>query len=269
MSQNRRTPLIPLLAAMTIGAALLIPTAAGAAPGSFSSGNSTPALTASHSTGTASAVRAVTNGTGSAATLYAQQFSPGNKSNAFYAKTYVTSGEHYGVWGVDGSPEGAGVRGESYNEDGLGVLGVGTFGVYGAGDFIGVEGDSGGVPGDGTFGLFSDQDAFVSGQLLTTQTNGAGDLAGRCTVPANTTAVTCTYPHSFPAGVTPIVVVTQSSPASPVSAFTAVSPVLNASSRTTGFALSLSAQQGIAVTYNYLVVGAYPGSVASAASAHR
>lgn len=253
---------------------VLAPAAAVAATASFSSSSGTPAISATNTTAAGPALTATAKGTGNQAAVLARNYAQSDGSNAFYSKSYVNTGEHYGIWGVDVSPDGAGVRGQSTNSDGTGVLGEGGangFGVAGASrDGIGVAGASetgAGVVGSGVIGLASDGEiaSFVHLLDFSASAGTGGDLSGTVTVPDAAKTARVTYPDAFPKGVTPVVVLTPTSQGAAGSAYW-VAPVVDAATGdTTGFDVNTAAAV-TGATFNYVVVGfVEPGSAAPAA----
>jgi hypothetical protein len=237
-----------------LGAAILLsPAIASAAPGVFtSSSTTTPAVTATNSTtglainasSMGTVIRASSTGTTNGTGLFLRQFSATDNANGLYAKSYATSGNHYGAWGVNVSPEGAGVRGEATNGNGGdGVLGTaasdGGFGVFGASPGLGVVG-SGGI-----FGVLSAGDFGNTGNVYDLSDGG---WAGTCTV--STTATSCAFNTPFlDPTVAPVVVVTpQGNPGS----FFWVS-----GANATGFTLNLASAPSGSVTFGYQVVGTF------------
>jgi hypothetical protein len=233
--------------AVTFAAGVLLASGvAYAATGVFSSSTTTPAVKATNTGGgyavdalstNSGAEKAESRGNKSVSTLYLRSLATGELANGLYAKSYPTSGEHYGVWGVNNSFGGAGVRGQ----------GAGT----------GVLGETGGVPGDATFGVWSEQDLVNNGHLVTLDTDLStpGNLAGTCTVPAGATQVTCTFDDPFFtvefAEVTPIVVLT---PRQVAAAGLPAYSVLSANQD--GFTISLaSAAPAGGLQFGYHVVG--------------
>lgn len=223
-----RTIAVP---AATFAAGLMLASGvAYAAVGVFSSSTTTPAVKATN-TGAGFAVEGLSTkstaakiesrGTHNGAALWLRSLATGAQANALYAKSYPTSGEHYGVWGVANDFGGAGVRGQ----------GAGT----------GVVGETGGVPGDATFGVWSEQDLAANGHLVTfVNALEDGNLAGVCTVPAGLATVPCSFANDFFsnefAPVTPIVVLT------PFGTTAAGLPGYSVqSSNQSGFVISLSA----------------------------
>jgi hypothetical protein len=170
-------------------------------------------------------IRTEAKGVQNSTALFARQFSTGAGSSAVFGKSYPTSGQHYGVIGVNssltgGDAGGAGVLGTA-SRFGVGVLGKGFTGVKAVGidngltAIGGANGDGNGViayghrgviaidphgtPGDGGYAFFADgQDSHFGGHIVTSQRYDAtGDLAGLCTVPPGASTVTCTFTHSF------------------------------------------------------------------------
>jgi hypothetical protein len=223
---------------------IVAPVAAYAATGSFSSSSSTSAVTATNSgggyaldaTGTkATSIRSTSQGTGNGSAIYLRQYSTGDGSNALYAKTYTTTGTHYGVQGVTGS-QGAGLFGQGSKD--TGVLGQGTAGVVGQGS---------------AYGVVSQGDELVSGGNLYDD----GGVSGVCTVASGSTSASCTFTVAFIDNTAkPVVVVTpQGNPGGAywVSGATA-----------TGFTLDLASPAPASVDFGYHVVGLYPPAAAAA-----
>lgn len=238
---------------------VLAPAAAVAATGVFSSGNTTPALTAKNtstglaidaSTANGTSFRSTSGGTGNGFALFLRQNATGNLSNGLYAHAYPKTGEHYGAWGIIDTNQGAGVRGQSTSGDGLGVLGTaglnGGVGAWGSGSF-GVVGQS---DGSGA-GVYSFGDVYVDGSVAGAKvlTNDDG-VAGTCDVVSGTGA--CAFTNPFPFG-TPIVVVTPL--ANPGGPFWVDSVTAD------GF--SIHTEASASLTFNYVVVGFDNGGAAS------
>ena len=235
------------LTAVVAGALLLAPVAAVAATGGFSSSNSGTALTAKNtstglaidaSTANGTSFRSTSGGTGNGSALFLRQNATGDGSNGLYAKAYPTSGEHYGVWGVNATDEGAAVRGQSTSSSGLGVVGEG-----GADSGAGILGiGSAGVVGAGGFGVVSFGDFLVSGEF-----NSDDDrVAGVCTV-FNGTG-NCFFTNPLFPGETPIVNVTPQ--ANPGGAFWVESPSED------GFVIKTEAN--VSLNFAYHVVSVFP-----------
>jgi len=244
-----------------VAGALLAPAVAYAAVGVFSSSTTAPAVTTTNTGGgfaldgrsTAStAMRVESRGTHSGSAAFLRSLATGVMANAVYAKSYATSGEHYGVWGVAVSGGGAGVRGES---PGLGVLGLTT---------------TGGA-GDGTFGLWSAGDLMLdSGHLMAFDADNniatPGNLAGLCTVTAGQTSRTCAFDdplfsNEF-APLQPVVTLTPMEPSvAGLPAYTV------SAANQSGFTILLGTPAaGDGVTFAYHVVGVLttsPGATAS------
>jgi hypothetical protein len=255
---NKRLGKLSLPVAGFLAGIVLAPAAAVAASASFSSSTGTAAVSATNTTAAGPAITAVAKGSGNQAAVLARNYASAAGANAFYSKSYVNTGEHYGIWGVDASPDGAGVKGESTNADGLGVLGMGGSSNNGAG-VLGYSQNGSGVVGSGIFGVVSDGEIAGLYHLLdasgSTATGEAGDMAGVVQIASGANTATLTYPEQFPSGITPIVVVT---PTSDVSAagFYYVTPVVDsASGSTTGFVLHTQNNVTAAATFDYMVTG--------------
>lgn len=227
---------VPVLA-FAAGVALT-PAVAMAATGLFTSSTTTPAVRALNTTGAGPAVQAEASGSGNKAAIYSRNTATGDGSNAFYSRSYVLTGEHYGIRGLDSSELGAGARGDSNARGGTGVLGVGAYGA--------------GVVGAGAYGVVSDGELGAAAHLIGMDQNIAGD----CTLTvAEGTATPCRFTAPFPAGITPRVVVTPTSnPGSPYW----VSGV-----GVGGF--SINTGQGVTAdtTFSYVVVGTLPSDGSS------
>lgn len=211
----------PVLA-LAAGVMVLTPAVAMAATGVFTSTTSTPAVSAVNTTAAGPAVQAQANGTGNKAAIYARNTATGLQANALFARSYVGTGEHYGIWGVDSSPLGAGARGES--SVGVGVLGIG--------------------PGAG---VLSVGDSVTLGHLV----GIAQDIAGGCTLTvAEGTSTTCRFTTSFPTGVVPRVVVTPTS--NPGSTYWVSGVGVGA------FTINVATAVTADTTFSYIVVGTLP-----------
>lgn len=259
MRLRMRTVSLPV--AGLVAGLVLVPTAAVAAVGGFSSSTTTPALNA-YNTGGGRSINgaaagsqgliSVANGTQPGSAIYGLQRSSGASSNGVFGLASSPAGYHVGVWGATGSADSPGVLGESRTGDGIGVAGNGLVGVLGLGAVEGVRGDTSGTPGDGTFGVASSQDAALEGHVLGLATPGggvqAGNFAGSCKVLATDTSATCNFPDAFGTGITPIVTATPTS-----------DPVVSrfwVTATATGVTIHLtSAPVSAAVTFNYVVVG--------------
>ncbi|MFB9837018.1 hypothetical protein [Actinoallomurus acaciae] len=99
---------------------VVAPVAAYAATGSFSSGSSTSAVTATNTGGgyalnanssDGTSILSASGGTGSGSAMLLRQNASDDGSNALYAKTYTHTGTHYGVQSVTTS-QGADVFGQ-------------------------------------------------------------------------------------------------------------------------------------------------------------
>jgi hypothetical protein len=232
---HARKLMIPL--ATFAAGAILAPVAAYAATGSFSSSSTTSAVTANNTGGgyaldatstKTTAIRSTSQGSTSGSALYLRQYSTGDGSNALYAKTYPTTGVHFGVQGVSSS-EGAGVYGQASGD--TGVAGQGLVGVVGAG---------------GAYGVVSAGDSLVTGGNLYDD----GGVSGVCSVAAGDTSAACTFAISFiDPSAKPIVVVTpQGNPGGTYW-------VENTS--VSGFTLRLGSPAPASVDFGYQVVGHY------------
>jgi hypothetical protein len=237
-----RKVMVPL-AAFAAGT-VIAPVAAYAATGSFSSGSSTSAVTAKNTgggyavdaTGTkGTAIRSTSQGTGSGSALFLRQYASGSGSNALYAKSYATSGVHFGAQGVTSSL-GAGVYGQGTQD--TGVFGQGAAGVVGTGS---------------AFGVVSLGDSLVQGG----NAYDDGGVSGVCTVASGDTTAACTFRVSFiDPTAKPIVVVTpQGNPGGTYW-------VSNTSE--TGFTLNLASPAPASVDFGYHVIGLYPPAAAKA-----
>ncbi len=226
---------------------------------------------------------------GNAWGVYGRTFSASGKGVEGHALS--TSGVHYGVLGsAQGSGTGVsgvyglalsgtgitnGVLGRSNSPDGNGLYGIdlapGGWGAVGEGDSLGVVGFGGaiGVGGtsgsfaNGTYGVQSATDLGVSGHLVGT----TGDLAGVCTVAAGQTAsLQCSFTHKFPAAKgKPIIILTPRG-ANP-NAFHWVHNVADGAGNWVGFRVNLSAAQGSAKEFNWVVVGVDPAIAPAAVAA--
>jgi hypothetical protein len=237
-----RKIMVPL-AAFAAGA-VIAPAAAYAATGSFSSTSTTSAVTASNTGGgyaldatssKTTSIRSTSQGTGTGSAMLLRQYSTGDGSNALYAKSYVTTGTHFGVQGVSTS-QGAGVYGQATQD--TGVAGEGAAGVVGRGT---------------AYGVVSQGDALVSGGNLYDD----GGVSGVCGIAAGATSAACTFRAGFvdPAA-KPIVVVTpQGNPGGTYWVDAATG---------TGFTLNLAAPVPAAVDFGYHVVGLYTPAAARA-----
>ncbi len=275
---NSRLRRVSLPAAGLLAGVVLAPAAAVAASESFTTSTVTPAVMATSTTAAAPAVAATAKGTGNQAAVLARNYATAAGANAFYSKSYVGSGEHYGIWGVDVSPDGAGVRGQSTNTDGTGVVGNGGadgFGVTGdSHDGVGAAGVSttgAGVVGSGVIGVVSDGELASFAHLLdfSASTGSAGNLAGTLQVPDGSQSAHVTFPAAFAKQVTAVVTLTPSTRgAASVSYW--VTPVVDSTSgETTGFDVHTSASVTDAY-FNYIVVGfVEPGTAAPAVKAGR
>jgi hypothetical protein len=127
--------------------------------------------------------------------MFLRQYSTGDDSNALYAKTYPTSGVHFGVQGVSSS-KGAGVYGQATQD--TGVAGQGVAGVVGQGS---------------AFGVVSEGDGLVTGGNVYDD----GGVSGVCTVASGATSADCMFAIAFvDDAAKPIVVATpQATPAAP------------------------------------------------------
>lgn len=223
---------VPALA--FVAGVALTPAAAMAATGLFVSSTTTPAVRAVNTTAAGPAVQAESAGTGNKAAVYARNTATGIGSNAFYARSYATSGEHYGMWAIDSSVDGAGIRGETTAPGGTGVLGLSPYGT----GLLGVGGDA---------GVLSLGNVAADGHLL-----GIGqNIAGPCTVIATATSATCSFPTPFPTGIVPRVVVTPTG--DPGGSFWVSSVTVN------GFTVHTVAAAGVGgLTFDYVVVGVIP-----------
>jgi hypothetical protein len=275
---NKRLRRVSLPAAGFIAGLVLAPAAAVAATASFSSSSGTPAVSATNTTAAGPAITATAKGSGNQAAVLARNYAASPGSNAFYSKSYVNTGEHYGIWGVDTSPDGAGVRGQSTNSDGTGVVGEGGnngIGMLGASrDGIGVAGASetgAGVVGSGAIGVASDGEIANFFHLLDFSANAgtSGDLAGTVSVVDGAKTARVTYPDAFSKGITPVVVLTPTSQGAAASSYW-VAPVVDATTGdTTGFDVNTAAAV-TGATFDYVVVGfVEPGSTAPAAKTGR
>jgi hypothetical protein len=230
------------LAAFAAGI-IATPVVAYAATGAFSSSTTTSAVKASNTGGgyaldatstKTSSIRATSQGTGSGSALYLRQYSTGSGSNGLYAKSYATTGVHFGAVGVTNS-QGAGVQG----------LGAQDTGVYGQG--------AAGVVGQGTsFGVVSQGDSLV------TQGNAYDDggVSGLCTVAAGAVSASCTFTVAFvDASAKPIVVATPQG--NPGGAYWVENATVS------GFTLKLASAAPAAVPFGYHVVGLYSAAAAT------
>jgi hypothetical protein len=164
-----------------------------------------------------------------------RQYSTGNGSNGLYAKSYTTTGTHYGAQGVISS-QGAGVFGQGTLD--TGVLGKGSAGVVGEGT---------------AYGVVSSGDSLVSGGNLYDD----GGVSGVCTVASGATSASCSFRVGFvDPTAKPIVVVTpQGNPGGTywVDGTTAG-----------GFTLHLASPAPASVDFGYHVVGLYTPAAAAA-----
>jgi hypothetical protein len=235
--------LVVPLAAFAAGT-VIAPVAAYAATGSFSSSNSTSAVTATNTGGgyaldatgtTATSIRSTTQGTGTGSAMWLRQYATGDGSNALYAKSYAAAGTHYGVQGVTSSL-GAGVYGQGAND--TGVAGEGTVGVVGSGSAYGV---------------------VSLGDTLTMGGNAYdnGGVSGVCHVDSGASGASCTFQISFiDPTAKPIVVVTpQGDPGGSYWVTDATA---------TGFQLNLSNGAPGALDFGFHVIGLYPPQAAKA-----
>jgi hypothetical protein len=237
-----RKLVIPL-AAFAAGT-VVAPVAAYAATGSFSSSNSTSAVTSTNTgggfaldaTGTKNtSIRSTSQGTGSGSAMFLRQYSTGDGSNALYAKSYAADGTHFGVQGVTSSL-GAGIYGQGPND--TGVAGEGTVGVVGSGSAYGVA---------------------SLGDTLTMGGNAYdnGGVSGLCTVQSGATSASCSFQISFiDPTANPIVVVTPQG--NPGGSFWV------SDSNASGFTLHLSAAAPADVVFGFHVIGLYPPQAAKA-----
>ncbi len=258
---------VTLPAAGFLAGVVLAPVAAVAATASFTSSSATPAVSATNTTAAGPALTATAKGSGNQAAVLARNYATAAGANAFYSKSYVGTGEHYGIWGVDASPDGAGVRGQSTNTDGTGVAGDGGSAGIGVGgdsrDGFGTVGSSDtgiGVVGSGAIGVASDGELASFVHLLdfsvgtpTGAGSSSGDLAGTVALTTDPTSAQVHYPDEFPKGVTPVVVLTPTN-ASAAGASYYVTPIVNTTTGgTSGFTVNTAAGNG--ATFNYVVVG--------------
>jgi len=239
------------------GAVLVVPAVASAAPGSFTSSTSTPAVRASNSSAglgidaasKGTVIRATGSGTGTGSAMFLRQSSTGNGSNALYAKSYATSGVHYGVQGVNISPQGAGVYGQGVNgSGGDGVIGEassdGGAGVFGSSPGTGVMGTG------GVFGVLSLGDTGSAGNVYDLSDGG---WAGTCD--ATGTSNLCAFGTPFlDPSVAPVVVVTpQGNPGG---------SYWVSGAGQDGFTLNLASAPSGTVVFGYQVVGTIPAGAA-------
>jgi hypothetical protein len=223
---------------------VIAPVAAYAATGSFSSSSATSAVTATNSgsgyavnaTGSkGTSILATSKGTGNGSGMLLRQYSTGDGSNGLYAKSYPTTGTHYGTQGVTSS-QGAGVFGQGTLD--TGVLGKGSAGVVGEGT---------------AYGVVSSGDSLVSGGNLYDD----GGVSGVCTVTSGATSASCSFRVGFvDPTAKPIVVVTpQGNPGGTywVDGTTA-----------TAFTLHLASPAPASVDFGYHVVGLYTPTAAAA-----
>ena len=240
---------IPVLA--FVAGAVVVPSVAYAATGSFSSASTTPAVKATNSTSglaidassKGTVFRSTSSGTSNGTALWLKQYSSGAKSNGLFAKYYGPNNgvEHYGVYGVNSSDIGAGVLGEGNSSpDAIGVQGVaaGGIGVYGSG---------------AGWGVVSDGDFGTNGNVY----DAAGGWAGTCAVSAGSGTCTFKVPFADTSAVPVVVLTPQSDPGGTywVSAADA-----------NGFTVSRAAGAAGTVTFGYQVVGTYPGQALAASA---
>ncbi len=260
---TKRLGWLTLPVAGMLAGVVLAPAAAVAASASFTSGGSTPAVAATNTstglavdaaTGNGTAVRATGGGSNNGSAMFLRSTATGDGSNALYAKSYATSGKHFGVQGVTLSPSGVGVYGQGAT-DGTGVLGT-------------AAGAGAGVVGAGGVGVVSD------GELLTllhvvdssATTGTAGDVAGTFNQAGQATA-SVSFPHAFPAGLTPVVVVTPGGDPSTAGAYWVTRDV-GTNGETTGFTLHTA--NAATLPWNYVVVGfADPAAAAASPAAQQ
>jgi hypothetical protein len=235
------------------GVVLVAPAVALAAPGGFTSSNSTPAVSATNSssglgvdaTSKGTVIRATGSGAGSGSAMFLRQNSTGSGSNALYAKSYAPSGIHFGVQGVNISPQGAGVYGQGVNLNG----GDGVVGEALSDGGAGVVGSS---PGTGVLGT-----GEVFGVLSLGDTGSAGNVydlsdggwAGTCE--ATATSSPCAFGQPFlDPSVDPVVVVTpQGDPGG---------SYWVSGANQDGFTLNLASAPSGTVVFGYQVVGTIP-----------
>lgn len=211
----------PVLA-FAAGAMILTPAVAMAATGVFTSSTGVPAVSATNTTAGGPAILAQANGVGNHAAIFARNTATANLANALYARSYVGSGEHYGIWGVDSSPLGAGARGES--SAAVGMVGIGP-----------------------VAGVFSVGNSVTTGHLV----GFDQDIAGACTLTvAEATTTVCRFTTPFPVGLVPRVVITPTRNAGSNFWVTAVGP--------TGFTINVAAPVTVDTTFDYVVVGTVP-----------
>lgn len=207
---------------------VLTPAVAMAATGVFTSTTSTPAVSAVKTTAAGPAVQAQANGTGSnKAAIYARNTATGLQANALFARSYVGTGEHYGIWGVDSSPLGAGC----------------------AGRIVGRRRRAGHRPR---------RRRLLGGRLGDPRAPRgiAQDIAGGCTLTvAEGTSTTCRFTTSFPTGVVPRVVVTPTS--NPGSTYWVSGVGVGA------FTINVATAVTADTTFSYIVVGTLPEAGAS------
>lgn len=228
----RKLP-VPVLA--FVAGAVVVPSVAYAATGSFSSSSTTtPAVRATNSTSglaidassKGTVFRSTSSGTSNGTALWLKQYSTGAQSNGLYAKYYGANNglPHYGVYGVNSADLGAGVLGEG---NALGVLGVGPiYAVASAGDL-------------GVLGNVYDE---------------GGGWAGVCDVPA--AGGSCLFGTEFTdPTVVPVVVLTpQGDPGG---------TYWVSEASTSGFTVGRQAGATGTVTFGYQVVGTYSATLAS------
>lgn len=248
--------------AVAAAAILVVPAVAFAAPGVFTSTNATPAVRASNSnvglavdaTAPRAVIRATSNGTGRPeATIWARQFSTGNGSPALYAKTYVTSGVHYGAQGVNAAPQGAGVYGQAgHPNGGDGVLGEAVSDA--AAGVVGTSPGFGVVGAGGAFGVLSAGDLGTEGNVYDLTDGG---VAGVCTV--STTPAQCSFGTPFvDPSVEPVVIVTPQG--NPGGAYWVSGADEN------GFMLNLATAPSGPLVFGYQVIGTFPAAARSSSA---
>lgn len=254
----------------------LVPAAAMAATGSFTSSTSATALTVAN-TGTGRSLTSVSasssgsvfqaSGNTPGAGLYSRSTSTADDSKGLFGVESSPTGGTYGVVGTVTSPDGTGLEGRAASvAGGVGVRGLGgDAGVVGFGDQelggVGVAGGSYnystgqfGTPGDGTFGVVSTVDTYTGGHLV----SRTDQMAGSCTVGINMTLGTCNLANAFPSGTTPQVVVTpQSNPGG----------FFWVTSSADYFTIHLAAPAAADVRFSYVVVGTV-GTLPAAIAGH-